>query len=251
MPVPPFAEQERIVRLLDAAEDLRRLRDQADRRTADLIPAIFHEMFGDPASNPKGWPLTMLANVAEVQSGLTLGERRGQYALKKPYLRVANVQRGFLDLEEVKEIGLTEDEHAKLKLRRGDLLLVEGNGNPQEIGRAAIWDGSISDCVHQNHLIRVRPGDKALLSEFLLSFVNSDSGKRYFFGAGNTTSGLVTISTRIVKQCRIPIPPLPTQQTFAARVAEVRALEAQQAASRRRLDDLFQSLLHRAFRGEL
>jgi type I restriction enzyme S subunit len=114
--------------------------------------------------------------------------------------RVANVQRGFLALDEIKEIGLLDSEYERVKLAKGDLLLVEGNGNPKEVGRAAVWNGSIEVCVHQNHLIRVRPQNDLLTSEYLLAFVNSESGRRYFHSAGNTTSGLSTITTRAVPE---------------------------------------------------
>ena len=248
---PSFAEQERIVSLLDEADELRKLRVQAGRRTTDLIPALFHEMFGDPAVNPRRWKLTGISEMAEVQGGLQLTPLRHTYPLRRPYLRVANVQRGFLVLDEIKEIGLLDSEYERVRLTKGDLLLVEGNGNPREVGRAAIWDGSVEHCVHQNHLIRVRPHDDMVTSEYLLGFVNSESGRRYFHGSGNTTSGLVTISTSIVKNCRIPVPPPPLQKDFAKRVAEIRRLEAEQAASRRRSDDLFHSLLHRAFQGDI
>lgn len=251
IPLPPLQEQERIVALLDEADELRKLRAQADRRTAALIPALFHEMFGDPAINPKGWKLTAISEMAEVQGGLQLTPLRNTYALKRPYLRVANVQRGFLVLDEMKEIGLLEAEYERTKLANGDLLLVEGNGNPKEVGRAAIWDGSIENCVHQNHLIRVRPITELLTSNYLLAFVNSESGRSYFHGAGNTTSGLSTITTGIVKGCRIPVPPLPLQKEFAERVTEIRSLEAAQSASRRRSEDLFQAMLHSAFSGDL
>ena len=161
------------------------------------------------------------------------------------------MQRGFLVLDEIKEIGLLDSEFDRVKLAKGDLLLVEGNGNPKEVGRAAIWNGSIEDCVHQNHLIRVRPQDNLLVPEYLLAFINSDSGRGYFHLAGNTTSGLSTITTSIVKNCRIPLPPLALQKEFAQRVTEIRELEASQATSRTRLDALFQSMLHRAFNDRL
>lgn len=251
IPVPPITEQERIVKLLDEADELRKLRAQADRRTATLIPASFHKMFGDPSNNSRGWKLTAICEMAEVQGGLQVTSLRDAYPQRRPYLRVANVQRGFLILDVIKEIGLLDSEYDRVKLAKGDLLLVEGNGNPNEVGRAAIWDGSIEDCVHQNHLIRVRPSTDLLTSDYLLAFVNSESGRSYFQGSGNTTSGLVTISTSIVKNCRIPLPPLTLQKEFAARVTEIRAMQVEQATSRRRLDDLFQSMLHRAFQGEL
>jgi type I restriction enzyme S subunit len=251
VPVPALVDQERIVKLLNEADELGKLRAQADRRTADLIPALFHEMFGDPSNNPRGWKFAAISEMAEVQGGLQVTSRRGTYPQRRPYLRVANVQRGFLILDEMKEIGLLDSEYDRVKLAKGDLLLVEGNGNPREVGRAAIWDGSIEDCVHQNHLIRVRPIGKLLTSDYLLAFVNSESGRSYFHGSGNTTSGLVTISTSIVKNCRIPLPPLVLQKEFAVRASEVLAMQAEQAISRRRLEDLFKAMLHRAFNGEL
>lgn len=239
------------MKLLDEADELRKLRARAGTRTKALIPALFNEMFGDPATNLKGWKLTPISDIADVQGGLQLTPKRNAYSLRCPYVRVANVQRGFLVLDEMKEIGILETEYERTKLVRGDLLLVEGNGNPKEVGRAAIWDGSIENCVHQNHLIRVRPRIGLLTSDYLLAFVNSESGRSYFHGAGNTTSGLSTITTGIVKNCEIPVPPLPLQMEFAKRVTEIRELEAAQSASRQRLEALFQSMLHRAFSGEL
>lgn len=247
IPVPPLAEQERIVNLLDEADQLCKLRTQADHRTAEFIPALFHEMF----SHTNRYRKVPISEIAEVQGGLQLTPKREKYPLKYSYLRVANVQRGFLALEEIKEIGLSESEYERTKLDKGDVLLVEGNGNPKEVGRAAIWDGSIGDCVHQNHLIRVRPNEDLLTSDYLLAFLNSQSGKNFFYGSGNTTSGLSTITTSIVKNCKIPLPPVALQKIFAERVREIRELETAQAQSRARLEALFQSLLHRAFKGEL
>lgn len=231
IPAPPLAEQERIVRLLDEADAIRKLRAQADQRTADLIPALFHDMFGDPITNPMGWPITRLSDVADVQGGLQLSPKRASYDLRRPYLRVANVQRGRLDLSEIKSIDLTQDEYGRVKLRSGDLLLVEGNGNPKEVGRAAIWDGSIDGVVHQNHLIRVRTKPEVLRSEFLLSFINSDAGRSFFVESGNSTSGLVTISTGIVKSCRFPMPSSDVQQRFVERIASVQATRSRQSHS--------------------
>jgi type I restriction enzyme S subunit len=154
-------------------------------------------------------------------------------------------------LNEIKMINLTENEFHRTVLKVSDLLLVEGNGNPEEIGRASIWGGEIENCVHQNHLIRVRPNISLVHPLFLLEYLNGPLGKSYFLTSGKSTSGLATISTSTVKNCPILVPPLPLQQEFAARVHEVREMEKLQARSRQRLDDLFQSLLHRAFAGEV
>ena len=101
--------------------------------------------------------------------------------MERPYLRVANVHRSRLDLSEIKYIRLTPPEYARTNLMRGDLLLVEGLGNPSEIGRAAVWDGSIEGCVHQNHLIRARCHLTHLTSAFTCEYLNSLSGRQSTF----------------------------------------------------------------------
>lgn len=166
--------------------------------------------------------------------------------MRRPYLQVANVQRGYLDLDEIKEIGLTDEEFQLAVLHKGDLLVVEGNGNPNKLGRSAMWDGSVNGCVHQNHLIRIRCNASMITPDYLLAFLNSPVGRYYFFGSGNTNSGLVTISTSIMKKCTIPVLPRAIQREFAAR-----AREEKQAQSAGRLEALFESLLARAFAGAL
>jgi type I restriction enzyme S subunit len=157
VPLPPLDEQRRIVDILSRAEGIVRLRREAQKKAAELVPAIFLEMFGDPATNPKGWPIRPLGEIADVQGGLQVTSARAALPLEVPYLRVANVHRGRLDLGEVKMLRVAPHELARASLATGDLLIVEGHGNPLEIGRVAVWDGSIPDCTHQNHLIRARP----------------------------------------------------------------------------------------------
>ena len=244
---PSLGEQERIVCLLDEAEALRQLRTQASARMAAFVPALFHEMFSDFSNHAQ----VQVSDLASVQGGLQLTPKRNEYMLKRPYLRVANVQRGHLLLDEIKEIGLLEAEFNKTKLKDGDILVVEGNGNPEEIGRAAMWSDQISGCVHQNHLIRIRCDQGKLLPDYLVVFLNSNIGRKYFLKSGNTTSGLVTISTRIVKSCTIPLPPVALQREFAQRVQEAREIQSRQAGSAERIEALYQSMLSQAFAGEL
>jgi type I restriction enzyme S subunit len=251
IPLPSPDEQERIEGILTEADILLKLRSDADKEMEKLIPALFNEMFGEYLSNHEPQGLIQLGLKADIQGGLQLSSRRDKLPLRKPYLRVANVQRGYLVLDLVKDIGLTITELERTKLQKDDILVVEGNGNPSEIGRAAIWDGSIPDCVHQNHLIRIRCNRKYLHPLYLESVLNSSIGKKYFFLSGNTTSGLVTISTGIVKKCKIPIPPIEQQEMFARKVNDIKHLFSVQSESRDQLDNLLKSLLYQAFTGEL
>src|SRR4051794_21359658 len=106
---------------------------------------------------PRGWAWATLRQIAELKGGITKGQRRANNVLIRevPYLRVANVQRGFLDLAEVKTIEAEEDEIAELRLRAGDVLFNEG-GDRDKLGRGWIWRGEIPECIHQNHVFRAR-----------------------------------------------------------------------------------------------
>jgi len=161
------------------------------------------------------------------------------------------VFRGFLDLSEVKTIRATDTEIARTTLAKDDLLVVEGHGNPSEIGRVALWDGSIVGCVHQNHIIRVRVETGKVIPVFACEYLNSPGGRRHLLRAGKTTSGLNTISVSEVRATPLTLPPVERQRDFARRVDAVEKLRAAHRASLTQLDALFASLQHRAFRGEL
>lgn len=249
IPVPPVYEQRRIVDLLSRAEGIVRLRREAQQKAAELIPAIFIDMFGDPATNPKRWPIETLGNLSEVQGGLQVTRGRSGLPLTRPYLRVANVYRGQLDLSEIKTIELTAAELDRTRLQRGDLLVVEGHGNPEEVGRVAMWDGSIEDCTHQNHLIRARPCCDRLLPHYACALLNSAAGRQSLRRAGKTTSGLSTISAGNVKATSVMLPPLELQSAFARNVDEVNAFGRQQIAALKKARAALAALLAQSFGG--
>lgn len=247
VPVPPIPEQHRIVDLLSRAEGIVRLRREAEKKAAELIPALFLDMFGDPATNPKGWPGSTLEKVAEIQGGLQLTKARAALPLERPYLRVANAHRSRLDLTEIKKMRVSPAEFDRTKLYAGDLLVVEGHGNPREIGRVAAWDGSIPDCVHQNHLIRVRCVREVLDPTYVCEFLNSGSGRQSLLRSGKTTSGLNTISVGNVKVASILVPPLRLQQAFAVQVEDVRSIQSQQSSAAAKAKAAFDALLATTF----
>lgn len=156
--------------------------------------------------------LTPLGQMAKVSYGLQKSptNRPGTHA--RPYLRVANVQRGVLDLREIKYINVPDADMPKLRLEVGDVLLCEGN-SPDLVGRGAIWGGEIADCVHQNHVLRVRVGRNRLLPQYVLAVINSSHGQAYFRSKAKRTTNLASINSKEVAS--LPVPDIPTDRQQA------------------------------------
>lgn len=203
---------------------------------------------------PPGWRWEKIDDVAQVQGGIQKQPKRRPGQNAQPYLRVANVLRGRLDLSEVQMMELFSGELEKFRLRQGDLLVVEGNGSRDQIGRSALWGDEIPDCVHQNHIIRVRPGP-TILPSYLDIFWNSPGAAERLQQIASTTSGLYTLNTQKVKNTLIAVPPLDEQTRIAAeverRISLVESLEHASTNVQSRSEALRRSILRSAFRGDL
>ena len=203
---------------------------------------------------PRHWLWLSMSTLGRVTGGLTKNQKRSALPLKAKYLRVANVYSNRLVLDEIKEIGITEDELRKTRLAEGDLLFVEGNGSIEQIGRVAVWDGSIPDMTHQNHLIRFSPNG-LLSSRFALYFMVSPIGRSRITAQASSTSGLHTLS--ISKVGSLPVPVCSrAEQVELVRRLDVRfeaadLLVAEIDASLARAEALRQSTLKKAFSGQL
>ena len=181
---------------------------------------------------PDTWELPAFDDVLVMISGVTKGRNlAGQKTIELPYLRVANVQRGYLDLSMMKTILIPENELARYQLRMGDIIMTEG-GDWDKLGRAAIWMDEIPNCIHQNHIFRVRiPLLDKLLPGWVITYVNSELGRAYFEDASKQTTNLASINMTQLRICPIPLPPLAEQQRIVARVDELLALCDELAAN--------------------
>jgi type I restriction enzyme S subunit len=226
----------------------RGLGDSRTRR--ELLPAA--SRFFEEGTFPGSWVLTNFDSVNAIASGVAKGkDLRGLKTANHPYLRVANVQRGHLDLRVVKELAIRVDEIGRYRLHKGDVLMTEG-GDWDKLGRAAIWNDEIPDCIHQNHIYRIRPanGDD-LQSEWVMLFANSSLGRSYFEGASKQTTNLASINMTQLRSCPLPLPPRAEQRRIVAKVDELMAmcdqLEARltsaQGESRRLLEAVFHQAL--------
>ena len=155
---------------------------------------------------PVEWDVKMLGDVAQVSSGITLGKTHsGPNIIEIPYLRVANVQDGFLDLSDVKTIRIPSYFFEKYELKVGDVLMNEG-GDFDKLGRGTVWRGEIVQCLHQNHVFKVRPKKNELVPEFLANVSSSPYGKAFFVLASKQSTNLASINSTQLKAFPIPLP---------------------------------------------
>ena len=163
---------------------------------------------------PVGWKKTALDHLAEVQTGIAKGKPINGAAVTVPYLRVANVQDGHVDLSVIKEISLKPSEVDRYSLRKGDVLFTEG-GDFDKLGRGTVWNGEIEPCLHQNHVFAVRPNPDRLLPEFLAFQAASQYGRRYFQLSSKQSTNLASINSTQLKQFPVLLPPIPEQREIA------------------------------------
>ncbi|SOB49369.1 restriction endonuclease subunit S [Pseudomonas lundensis] len=170
---------------------------------------------------PAHWVVGPLRWYATIQGGIAKGkDYEGRETVSLPYLRVANVQNGFVDLTEVKEISVLESEVERYSLRSGDVLMNEGGDN-DKLGRGTVWQGQIEPCLHQNHVFAIRPND-LLSAEWLTAFTQCDQARSYFFLNSKQSTNLASISASNVMSLALPIPSVAEQKEILSVLNEGR-----------------------------
>jgi len=253
IPLPPLPEQKRIAAILDQADELRRKRQRAIDRLNQLGQAIFYEMFGDTLNVA---PKTCLSDlVEEFRYGTSNKSGNGGY----PTLRIPNVIGGEINLSDLKTVDVTDAEFRRLQMRDGDLLFVRTNGNPDNVGRCAVYDESTiasfgydaGKFIYASYLIRARPIGAKLHPTFLASFLRTETGSRALRERSRTSAGQFNINTEGLGSIEVPLPPLEEQKSYAARIDRIKEAGASHNSAASKADALFCSLQSRAFRGEL
>lgn len=251
MYLPSIEEQQQIVHQLEeslsqldsAVATLKKTKQQLEIYRQAVLKEAFQPL-------SEYYPIT---EYFDISSGLTKNSKRNTLELKMPYLRVANVYYNYLDLSEIKTIGVSENEIQQTLLKKNDLLFVEGNGSKSQIGRVAIWDGSIEKILHQNHIIKGRPNG-SMLPNYALYYFMSYYGRNQILKVASSTSGLYTLSANKIRNLQIPYCDLAAQQKIISVIEEktsvCKNIEQNVNQSLQQSEALRQSILKQAFEGK-
>lgn len=213
--LPPLDEQRRIAATLDKVTDLIAKRHQQLDKLDELVKARFVEMFGDTIINPHELPSVSLSNLANIVSGITKGRKtKGEELFEVPYMAVSNVKSGYIDWTTVKTIEATKSEIEQYHLQPFDVLMTEG-GDPDKLGRGAIIQNPPKDCIHQNHIFRVRVDSSCLLPQYLEEYLQHPKAKKYFLDCAKQTTGIASINMTQLRNLPVLLPSLEQQKKFS------------------------------------
>ncbi len=245
IPLPPLAEQRRIAEVLDKAEALRAKRRAALAQLDSLTQSLFLDLFGDPTSIFQKWPTKKLGELLDFLTSGSRGWAEHYSESGDLFLRIQNVRRDQLLLDDVAYVKAPETAEAKrTRVQPGDVLF----SITADLGRTAVVPEGLGTAYINQHLSILRT--KALVPRFLSAYFATPSGERQVFGK-NRQAVKAGLNFDDIRSFLIPVPPLDLQHEFARRVAAVEKLKTAQRAALAELDALFASLQHRAFRGEL
>ncbi len=245
--IPSLEQQKEIACSLDKMDKLIALRKQQLEKLDELVKARFVELFGDMMLNSMGWSEARLDTIADVVSGITKGRKvKTTELIEVPYMAVSNVKDGYIDWTTVKTIMATQAEIEQYRLLPYDVLMTEG-GDPDKLGRGAIIHEPPANCIHQNHIFRVRLNQTQIIPEFMEQYLKQQKAKRYFLGCAKQTTGIASINMTQLKALPVLVPPIEVQKEYKLFVEQTDKSKLAIQQSLEQLETLKKALMQQYF----
>ena len=252
IPLPPIKEQKCIAAILDKADAIRRKRQQAIDLTDQLLRSVFLDMFGDPVTNPKGWPEDRLINL--ISSKL----QNGAYYPKEEYsddgVEMVHMSDVFYDVIQrgsLKRVLATENDIEKYKLSSEDLLISRRSLTYEGAAKPSLIPLSSDPLMFESSMIRISPDMNTVLTRYLFQYLSDPSIKTHFVRKYVTGATIKGISQKNLENIRVLVPPIELQRRFVGLIERISAKIEKYKINVSILDQLVASLTYRAFRGEL
>lgn len=247
IPLPPPDEQKKIAGELDKISNLITKRKRQIEKMDLLIKAKFVEMFGETVQNSHNLDIAQLGEIAEVVSGITKGRKVKSFELTKvPYMAVSNVKDGYIDWTTVKTIEVTKTEIEQYRLQPNDVLMTEG-GDPDKLGRGAIVKIVPENCIHQNHIFRVRFNEKNVSPQYFSEYLKHPNPKIYFLRCAKQTTGIASINMNQLRSLPVLLPPIHLQKQFSDFLIKVEQIKTTMQQGLQKLETLYKARLQEYF----
>ena len=253
--VPPLTIQKQIAEILEKTDQSKQKRKEANKLTDEFLQSVFIELFGDPVKNPKGW------ETKKIKELVSIPLQNGAYFTEEKYtaddskgIEMVHMSDAFY--ETVKSGGLKrviakESEIEKYELQNGDILIARRSLTFEGAAKACLVKVDNSPLIYESSFIRIRVDSKYLLPIYLFSFLSNDNARKAYVLKYVTSSTISGINQTNLSEVGVLIPPLSLQQQFSEIVNKTVALKEKQKQSEQELENLFQSLMQKAFKGEL
>ncbi len=247
IPLPPLPIQKKIAAVLEKADTLRRKREEQIKRLDDLLQVTFLDMFGDPVTNPKGWPLGKIGDLLSSTHYGTSAKASETGAF--PILRMGNITyQGGWDLSDLKYIDLSKEEQKKYLVYSGEILFNRTNSR-ELLGKTAVYREN-TPMAFAGYLIKLKENEKGN-AEYIAAYLNSAHIKKYMLNKCKSIVGMANINAQEVQKIPVLLPPKSLQDDFANRVDAINKKKEALCEKQKLFVDLFNSLMQRAFKGEL
>jgi type I restriction enzyme, S subunit len=247
VPLPHVPEQRRIVDLLSRAENIVRMQREAEARAKDIIPALFLDMFGDPARNERGWPLASLGSLLLDGPKNGLYKHASLYGEGTPILRIDSFYDGSVDdIADLRRVRISEDEKQAFALQPGDIVINRVN-SPEYLGKSAIVPRVPEPTVFESNMMRLRLNTEMVLPEYMIQLLQLSSMRRALVVNAKHAINQSSINQTDVKGLQPVVPPVALQETFVAQVRALLGLAMRQRDGSALAESAFQSLLAGVF----
>jgi len=251
LPLPSLPDQRRIADVLDRADALRARRRATLAQLDALTQTLFLDLFGDPAKNPRGWSRKPLGELISAGPQNGLYKPSSDYGSGTPILRIDAFYDGVVTkLASLKRVRISAEEQALYALREGEIVINRVN-SPEYLGKSALIPGLSEAIVFESNMMRFDVDRKILDPGYLIQYLQTSFVRRHILRSAKDAVNQSSINQQDVKALPVIVPPLALQRLFTQRLAARERLKAAHDSSRAELEALFESLQHRAFRGEL